>query len=728
MCPRRYLSPVVLSLAGVLWAAGTSSAQSASDNQGQNAARPVVRTATRTDVSAALRQMPQLPPAPAVLGEIFVRPRKLLPNREGSIAPTAPDPILQAPTEEPGAPTTGTDFEGVGNVNGVLPPDTVGDIGPNHYVQMVNLSFAIWNRSGNLIYGPTNNKTLWQGFGGPCETRNDGDPIVLYDHLADRWVFSQFALPNFPNGPFYQCLAVSQTPDPTGPWYRYEFLISQTKLNDYPKFGVWPDGYYMSINQFSCNFARCSWAGAGVASFERDKMLNGQVARMVYFDLYSVDPNLGGMLPSDLDGPAPPAGAPNPFAQIDDNAWGYSPDQVQIWNFHSDWANPSSSTFTKSLALATAAFDANMCGYARNCIPQRDTNVKVDALSDRLMHRLQYRNFGTHQTLVLNHTVDVSGSDRAGIRWYELRNSGSGWSIYQQGSFSPAADHRWMGSIAMNGNGDIGLGYSISSTGIYPSIRATGRLDGDTLGQMTQGEITIQDGSGYQTHSSGRWGDYSSLNVDPVDDCTFWYTQEYYAAASSAAWKTRIGSFKLRDCGAPPPAPTAPSNLQANAVSSSQINLTWADNSNNEDGFKVKRCSGSGCTPTTVIATLGANTTSYNNTGLSASTSYSYVVVAFNSGGDSGASNTASATTQAAAGISLTASGFKVKGVQMANLTWSGANSTQVDIFRNAVKLLTTANDGAETDNINKKGAGTYIYQVCEAGTATCSNQATVVF
>lgn len=512
--------------------------------QGGQQARPVVRYASRTDTTAPLYELPPMPP---VLGEIFeAKPPKRLPNRLDSSGPAGSDLVQES--SGPAAPTVGANFEGVNNVNGVLPPDTVGDIGPNHYVQMVNLAFGIWDRSGNLLYGPVNNNTLWQGFGGPCQNTNNGDPIVLYDHLADRWMMSQFALPNFPRGPFYQCIAVSQTGDPLGAWHRYEFTISQDKLNDYPKFGVWPDGYYMAVNQFKCRVVSCSWAGQGVVAFEREAMLAGAAARMVYFDLYSLDPNLGGMLPSDLDGPAPPSGAPNPFVQVDDNAWGYSPDQLQIWEFRVNWANASSSTFTHAGNLGTAAFDANMCGYSRNCIPQPG-GTKVDAISDRLMYRLQYRNFGSHQTLVVNHTVDVNGSDRAGVRWYELRKSGGGWSMYQQGTYSPDSNHRWMASIAMNGAGDMALGYSVSSTTVYPSIRATGRLDGDSLGQMTQGELTIINGSGYQTHSSGRWGDYSMMAVDPVDDCTFWYTQEYYAVVGTAPWQTRIGSFKLRECG-----------------------------------------------------------------------------------------------------------------------------------------------------------------------------------
>ena len=545
---------------------------------------PVVSYSTRSDTTAPLRALPQLPPKPAVLGGIFERPRKILPNRDANAAPFEVDGAVQTDlVAAPTAPTQGPNFEGINNVNGVLPPDTVGDIGPNHYVQMVNLSFAIYDRNGNKLYGPVGSNTLWQGFGGPCETTNDGDPVVLYDHLSDRWIMTQFALPRYPRGPFYECIAVSQTPDPRGAWHRYEFQVSNSKLNDYPKFGVWPDGYYMSINQFSCKFIGCSWAGAGAVAFERDQMLNGAPARMVYFDLYSVDANLGGMLPADLDGPSPPAGAPNPFVQVDDDAWGYSFDQLQVWNFHVDWSNPANSTFTLDRALPVSAFDSDMCGYARNCISQPG-GTKLDALSDRLMFRLQYRNFGDYQTLVVNHTVDANGSDRAGIRWYELRKTNADWIVRQESTFSPDSSNRWVGSVAMNGAGDMGLGYSVSSTSISPSIRFTGRLANDGPGLMTLGEGTIINGSGYQTHSSGRWGDYAMLAVDPVDDCTFWFTTEYYNSVSSAGWQTRVGSFKLADCGTPtdgPPSVTLTGPIDGSTVSGT---VTVAANASDDIG------------------------------------------------------------------------------------------------------------------------------------------------
>lgn len=538
-----WVSLVPIVLAALLLASGdeqlSTSAQSASPH-------PRVFDADRSDTTAPLRDLPTIPPqAGGPVGEI--NKRKLLPNRVGSSGASGPDPVLQAPGGGVSAPTTSGDFEGVGNVDGVLPPDTTGDVGPNHYVQMVNLSFAVWDKSGTLLYGPVSNNTLWQGFGGACELTNDGDAVVLYDHLADRWLISQFALPNFPSGPFYQCIAVSQTGDPLGSWHRYAFQMSNTKLNDYGKFGVWPDGYYFTANQFKCNVLFCTWAGQLVVAFERDAMLNGQAARGVGFDLQNFDSTLSAMLPSDLDGPPPPAGAPNPFCQIDDDAWGYSPDQIQCWDFHVDWADTSATTFTLSGAMNTSAFDSNLCDYGRNCIPQPG-GTDVDAISDRLMYRQQYRNFGSHQALVVNHTVDVNGADRAGVRWYELRNSGAGWSIYQQGTFSPDADNRWMGSVAMNGQEEIGLGYSVSSASVSPSVRVTGRLPSDALGTLPQGEATIVAGAGYQEHESGRWGDYSTMSVDPTDDCTFWYTQEYYAAVSSSEWQTRIGSFYLGEC------------------------------------------------------------------------------------------------------------------------------------------------------------------------------------
>ena len=506
--------------------------------------RPEVFSEEHSDQTPAeLRDLPNIPPEVLEHREM---PRKLLPGRVGSSGPSGPDAVLQEFAFSGASAVQGAGFEGVNNVNGVLPPDTNGDVGPTHYVQTVNISFAIWNKTtGSKLYGPANIKTLWSGFGGACETRNDGDPIVLYDKLADRWLIAQFALPRYPVKPFYMCIAVSKSGDPQGQWWRYSYSFN--KMPDYLKFGVWPDGYYMSINQFKSGSG--TWGGQGVVAFERSRMLLGQSAKAVYFDLFNVDANLGGMLPSHLSGSPPTAGTPNTFVEIDDNAWGYSPDQLQLWDFRVNWTTPTASTFTRNSTLGTVAFDSNLCGYARNCIPQKGTTVKVDTLSDRLMYRLNYRTFGTYASLVTAHSVDINGSDRAGIRWYELRKpTGGSWSINQQGTYAgPDTDHHWMPSIAINKNGTMALGYSVSSGSTFPSIRYTGRLSTDSAGTMGQGEGELIAGAGSQTHSSGRWGDYAAMSVD-TDDCTFWFTSEYYAAGSSSAgWRTYIGSFKFPD-------------------------------------------------------------------------------------------------------------------------------------------------------------------------------------
>jgi hypothetical protein len=304
-------------------------------------------------------------------------------------------------------------------------------------------------------------------------------------------------------------------------------------LNDYPKFGVWPDGYYLSINQFDPT-ANPMWRGVGVAVFERDRMQAGDPgARMISIDTFAgcvtgAEPfcNLAGMLPADLDGPPPPAGTPNLFAQIDDDAWGYSGDQVQLWSFRTDWA-AGDALFSHTADLAVSAFDSEVCaGYARNCIPQPATAQRLDAISDRLMYRLQYRNFGAYQTLVTNHTVDANADKalndgHAGIRWYVLRNNGPGWFVRQQGDLAPDASSRWMGSIAMDKDGNVSLGYSISNAvDTYPGIRFSGRLGTDPLNALPLGESTIVNGTGHQTHTAARWGDYSSMSLSP-DGCGF---------------------------------------------------------------------------------------------------------------------------------------------------------------------------------------------------------------
>lgn len=564
---------------------------------GRHGGPPAFARADHFDKSPALRDIPRRAPQAGVLREA--------PRFRQAIGPKSFDPIVQSSPAPQQVPSPILSFEGIGNLNAVLPPDTNGAIGPNHYVQWVNLSLAVYLRGANgsapsLIYGPVAGTTLWTGFGGACETANNGDPVVRYDRQADRWVMSQLALPNSFFGlylaPFYQCIAVSATPDPTGPYYRYQYSFN--KLNDYPKFGVWPDAYYMTMNQFSPPLL--SFAGQGVLAFDRAKMLAGQPAGMVSFDLSSVDLNLAGMLPSDFDGPPPPAGSPNYFMQVDDDAWGYAPDQLQLWKFHVDWTTPSNSTFTHAVSLPVAAFDSNLCGGAENCVPQPGTSVALDTLSDRLMYRLQYRNFGDHESLVVNHTVDVDGTDHAGIRWYEIRDPNGTPTIYQQGTYAPDGDHRWMGSAAMDSAGNLAIGFSVSSASTYPSIRYAARLATDPLGTLGQGETTLVAGSGSQTHTTGRWGDYSMMTVDPVDDCTFWYTQEYYAATSEAGWQTRVGAFSLPTCS---PIQSTGTHV---TVTSTVATATEAGPTNGQ--FTVTR-SGDTTAPLTVLYTVTGSAT-----------------------------------------------------------------------------------------------------------------------
>lgn len=516
---------------------------------------PKVVKSINSDISKPLRSMKLIPPGKInrkwkEKGVPNQESIKKYQNKETNPLRYGPDPVLQDKMGTINQVTPIQNWEGINNIAQIYPPDTQGDVGLNHYIQMINLSFQIWDKQGNSLYGPADNSTLWEGYIAPWDTVNDGDPIVLYDEQADRWMLSQFALPNYPNAPFYITIAISVSGDPLGEWYRYAFSFDE--MPDYPKFGVWNDGYYLSVNSFTPDGSgSLSYGGVGVAVFERDKMLIGDPsASMIYFDLASTDDPYS-MLPSDFDGTPPPIGTPNYFVYVNDDAWmpEYTNDHLRIWEFHADWTTPSNSTFSEVSQLITDPFDSEFTPSnplrTRSLIKQPGTQIGLDALSSRIMFRLQYRNFGTYSTLVTNHTVDATGTDQAGIRWYELRNYGTNWSIYQQGTYSPDTHSRWMGSIAMDENGNIGLGYSVSSTSVYPSIRYTGRYKDDPLGQMTLIEQEIKAGSGSQTGTGSRWGDYSMMSVDPADNTTFWYTQEYIQTTGGANWRTRIASFTL---------------------------------------------------------------------------------------------------------------------------------------------------------------------------------------
>jgi purple acid phosphatase-like protein len=508
---------------------------------------PEVGNADHMDVSPPLRS---LRPAPRA-GSDHGRDRGALEFRSAVGAQPAVSPGPPAGTGAPvgSAPTVGANFDGIGQGLGTYavccaPPDPNGAVGPNHYVQAVNLDFAVFSKAGVLLFGPAPLNTMWSGFGGGCQTNNDGDPIVLYDTSADRWLISQISVATTP---YLECVAVSQTSDPTGAYYRYSFNYGNVDFPDYPKFGVWTDGYYVTFNVFANGV---TFTGAKVCSYDRAKMLTGAAATQQCFKTGAA---YGGLLPATLDGTTlPPAGSPNFLVALDTST------TLASWKFHVDWTTPASTTFTGPSSLAVTGYSTPCAGAPRlACVPQLGTTTKLESLGDRLMHRLAYRNFGDHEALVVNHTI-VAGSS-AGVRWYELRVVSGNLTVWQQGTYAPDAKYRWMGSIAMDRSGDIGLGYSASSSSIRPQIHFTGRLSGDALGTMTQGQNVLVSGAGSQTGLS-RWGDYSALTVDPTDDCTFWYTNEYLKTSGSFNWSTRIGSFKLPGCGAAPPS----ANLLAN--------------------------------------------------------------------------------------------------------------------------------------------------------------------
>jgi uncharacterized cupin superfamily protein len=451
---------------------------------------------------------------------------------------------------------------------GVYPPDTngatSGDVNTQgFYIQTVNTTFAIWdysqyNISGywpKTVYGPAPIYTLFSSMGGACANTNDGDPIVQFDKGAQRWLVSQFALPFYPSGPFSECIAISKTSDPTAGWYTYEFQF--TNMPDYPKIGVWPDGYYMTTNQFASGTG--AWSGAGVTVFDRAAMLAGSPASMFFFDTGAYCNQLGGdwcglggMLPGHADGAFPAPGTPNYVIQADDDAWGYPVDQLELWQIAVNWP-AGTAVMSHQLDLTVNPFDSEVClNYTRNCIQQPGTTQGLDAITDRLMANLQFRDFGDYQAMVTNHTVNAGSalSAHAGVRWYELRRDaahGYKWYVYQQGDYAPDADSRWMGSIAMDKVGNIALGFSVSGAATFPSVRYVGRQVGDPLGTLPRTERTIAAGGGSQTGTAARWGDYSSMSL-AEDGCSFVYTNEYLRGTTPVEWYTRMGTFDFANC------------------------------------------------------------------------------------------------------------------------------------------------------------------------------------
>jgi len=511
----------VVSLLTLPWPAQAQNAASV------DATRMEVDHDVQHDVSPPLRSIT----SPAYVHTFREKPLHLIPRGQTL---HKNDPVVQSSASTNVATTAGLNFAGVGNGDygfapNAAPPDTNGAVGATQYVQWVNESFAVFNKTtGAKVQGPTPGNAIWSGFGGGCETNNDGDAVVAYDKAANRWVLTQFSVATTP---YLQCVAVSTTSDATGSYYRYAF--QQPDFNDYPKLGVWPDGYYVSYNMFHRN----TFVGGRACAMDRNAMLAGSAATQVCFQTGNA---YGGLLPSDLDGSTPPpAGASNVFA-----SFGNDSVSMDLWRFHVDYVTPGNSTFSR-VNIPAPAFSA-ACGGGGTCIPQAGTTQKLDSLADRLMHRLAYRNFGDHESLVVNHAVTAGSS--VGVRWYEIRDPRGTASVYQSGTYAPDSRYRWMGSAAMDRAGNIALGYSISSSTQSPAIGYTGRAPGDPLGTM-QAENAILSGGGSQTFSLSRWGDYSAMTIDPTDDCTFFFTTEYLKSSGSFNWSTWISSFKFDGCG-----------------------------------------------------------------------------------------------------------------------------------------------------------------------------------
>jgi hypothetical protein len=489
---------------------------------------------TAHDVSPPLRDLAKLP-STRVRGEIEFEPVRPIPMKHFKRM-DAPDPVIQ--TEMGAAPIAApsVSFEGMGNgmpgfTPGGVPPDTDGDVGPNHYVQVVNISLAIFSKTGTKLMGPMDTSMVWAGFPHECANTNDGDATIRYDSIADRWVIAQFSLgPQF-NGPFFQCIAVSTTPDPTGTYNRYQFSLPA--LNDYPKVGLWPDGYYFTFNMFGNQFE-----GGKVCAMDRVKMLAGDpAATMQCFD---TGPNFGGLLASDVDGKTlPPAGAPNYLVALNSDT------DLAYWTLHVDYTTPANSKFTGPASITVSSFSP-LCGGG-TCVTQPTGGSQLDSLADRAMNRFAYRRFADHESLLFSHSVTAGAG--GGIRWYELRTPNTP-TVFQQGTFAPTTTaFRWLPSIAMDGSGDIAAVYTVSATGTNPGIRYAGRTPTAPAGTFDLTEGTIVAGAGVETQVS-RWGDYASINIDPADDCTFWATHEYMKTSGRSSWSTRIAAFTLPTCSA----------------------------------------------------------------------------------------------------------------------------------------------------------------------------------
>jgi len=539
----------------VLLTLGTSAAHAADKG-------PEVIRSVHNDVSAPLRDILRALPPDSAAGEdeegegtpmpnLFLKPV----NRPSSLVPDY-SAVQRSAVRIP-APAPINSFDAINSSTsgcGCLPPDTNGDVGDQYYVQWVNSSFQVFDKTtgtpnpGTLT--PKKGNTLFTGFGGKCETTNSGDPIALWDSRAQRWVLSQFVT----SAPFAQCVAVSTSPDPLGTYNRYEFNFPI--FGDYPKMGVWTDetgsqdAYLLTTHDFN---AQSVFQGASFIALERDKMLAGQPANMLRYaghDAYGVQPAaLSGTL-------AAPANACPSFVHFD-----YATSDYLFWDLCIDWANTGNSTITPVNSPIRIAGKTFLPFF--DSVPQQGTASALDSFGSNMMYRASARAFPadapTRLSLVVNHTVQ-GASGQAGVRWvhFDLTDHGTAATtptaldkrIVDQGVYAPDDNNRWMGGVAIDKSGNVGVGFSESSSAMHPQIMVSGRALSDPESTLRDEQsCTAGVANGTQTSTSGRWGDYSSMSVDPADECTFYFTSEYYATTASSSWRTRVCSFKFDNCG-----------------------------------------------------------------------------------------------------------------------------------------------------------------------------------
>lgn len=464
------------------------------------------------------------------------------------LAPGAADPARQTVTINAAATTTQNAWDGVG-IGGAYtpnaaPPDTNGAVGgpvvggvSSQYVQWVNEAYAVYDTAtGARTAGPTNGNLIWSTFpsGDPCRTFNDGDPIVQWDKLNQRWILTQFAVSQGANSGYRQCVAVSQTNDATGAYNLYEFNYS-TNFNDYPKLGVGTDGnYYITYNMFKRGRTFnggwvCAWNGAAMRAGTNPAGLQ---------QCFST--SSASLLPADLD-----KGYSASVTVGDEWVINAATNALTVRKLHVDFVTPANSNITAGTNLAVAAY-SRACGGG-TCIPQNGTTQQLDSLGDRLMYRLALRQFAGYDALLVSHSVTSGGV--TGVRWYELRSVGGATpTVFQQGTYQPDTSYRWMSSGAMDKQGNIIFGYSVSSSSLKPDVRFASRAPGDPAGTLG-GETAIAPATrGAQLPSLARWGDYAAMSVDPADDCTMYFTTEYLQTNGTFNWSTRIGKIKVSGC------------------------------------------------------------------------------------------------------------------------------------------------------------------------------------